>query len=291
MTDYNVNDVYGTAMLTNLSISQWTARKLDRRVSDEVANSKNVDTNVGSYYKSLIDPNVLSTIKTLVNEARSYHYQMTLPWSDNGPRILPTDLYFQYMDRMRAYKERYNAAVDTVLNQYPYHREEAKRLLGSMFREEDYPTPDKLAQRYGFHLEVYPLPRGADFRCDIGAEELEEVRESIEASTRQAMQKSVKDAFDRVYQVVAKYTDRLEDEKTVFRDSMVENARELVEILPKLNFVGDPELDRLTQVMRDHLCQYEPETLRTSPQARKQAYDTASAVKSDLDTFFGGGFQ
>lgn len=291
MVDYNANDVHASAMLADLSISQWSARKQDKRVAEAVAEANGVDARAGSYYKSLIDPAAIEGLKKLVGEIRTYHYKATLPWSDEGPRVLPTTMYFDYMENMRQYRQQYDDTVNEILTQYPYHREEAKRYLGNLFREEDYPEPEKLAKKYGFHLTLYPLPKGDDFRCEIGAEEIEQVREDIESQTRASLQKSVTEAFNRIYGVVAKYVDRLGDPETVFKSSMVENARELVEIMPKLNFTQDPELDRITQVVRDNLCQYEPDQLRHNPDARKQAYNTASSLKSDLDTFFSGGFQ
>ena len=49
-----MQNIHGTAMLANLRISQWTARKIDKRVAGEVAKTHNVQASVGAYYKSVL---------------------------------------------------------------------------------------------------------------------------------------------------------------------------------------------------------------------------------------------
>jgi hypothetical protein len=43
--------------------------------------------------------------------------------------------------------------------------------LNGLFREEDYPTVEKLRKKFGVKLEVLPIPSGADFRVQMSAEE------------------------------------------------------------------------------------------------------------------------
>lgn len=285
------DNIHSNVMLVELRMSQWTARKMDRKGSQLVAAQNQVDENVGRYYKSLLDPAILRDIKSLVDATRKEYYKRTLPWSDDGPRILTAEVYFEFMETMGKYREQFDAMTSKFLQDYPYHREEAKRFLGGLFKDTDYPEPEELAKKFGFHLIVRPLPHSADFRCNIGAEEIEKVKQQIEEQTRETLQNSVRAAFDRVMEVAARYADRLADPENVFRDSMVESARELVEIMPKMNFTNDPELDRLTEVVRDKLAAHDPQTLRTNMGARKAAADAAKTVVSDIETFFGGSNQ
>lgn len=282
------NDIHGSVMLVELNVSQWTARKQDKRISNAVAASNNVDEGVGTYYKSLLDPEVLRTIQKHVRRAKTYYYEKTLPWSDEGPRVLPTSLYFDFMEVMSNYREEFEQLVNGFLTDYPYHREESKRFLGNLFSENDYPEPDQLAHKFGFHLRLLPLPKGEDFRCDLGAEEVDKVKAQIEQQTTTALQESVRAAYQRVFEVAARYADRLSDPKNIFRDSMVEGARDLADILPALNFTGDPELERLTNILREKLAAHEPEQLRGDTVLREQTAAAAKNVVSDIESIFGG---
>lgn len=291
MTDFNANDVHTKVMLVELRVSQWTARKQDRRVADAVASANHVDAKVGAYYKSLLDPEILESIKKHVTETRAKYYKATLPWSDDGPRILTADLYFDFMNEMNEARTRFESNVNAFLSDYPYHREEAKRFLGSLFRDEDYPEPEELAKKFGFALHVRPLPISSDFRCSLGGDEVDRIREQIEQDTADTLQSTVRSAFERIYEVASRYADRLADPKNVFRDSMVESAQELAELMPKLNFTNDPELARLTEVVRDKLAAHKPDALRHNHTVRAEAAAAAKNVVSDIESFFGGAFK
>ena len=71
MTRYNIDTC---AMLVELSVSQWTARKLDRSVSDElVANKQAKDKGAARVNKHLLaGRNELEVINKFVTETRSY---------------------------------------------------------------------------------------------------------------------------------------------------------------------------------------------------------------------------
>jgi len=77
------------AMLVKLSVSQWTARKYDKKVSQEI-NDQYSAHDAGRYNKVLIAQEEIKKISKVASQARSFHYFNTLPWDDNGSRILPS---------------------------------------------------------------------------------------------------------------------------------------------------------------------------------------------------------
>jgi len=284
---YDDPTIHTGVMLVELNMSQWTARKQDKRVGQAVAEANHVDAGVGNYYKSLLDPAILRDIKQAINACRGQYYKMTLPWADDGPRVLAAELYFEFMQEMQDRRVHFEALVNEFLRDYPYHREEAKRFLGSLFREADYPEPLSLAGKFGFRLSVRPLPRANDFRCDLGEDELARVRQQIEEETSATMDRSVKDLYSRVKDIADRYVDRLSDPTNVFRDSMVEGAADLAALIPKMNFTNDPELDRLAGVLGT-LAAHKPDVLRHNQTARTEAATAAKKVVRDIGSIFGG---
>lgn len=282
-----MQNIHAKAMLVELRVSQWTGRKIDRRATEQVAQMNGIDVRVGTYYKSLLDGKELEPIKQLVGAARTYHYKMTLPWSDSGPRILSSAAYFEYMAEMQTYRSRFEQLYQDFEKRYALARAEAQRTLGPLFSEGDYPTLASLAHKFGFELNVLPLPVADDFRVDLGTEEVERLKQQIADATKASTAGAVLDMAQRVEQVVTAFIERLGKEENVFRDSLVENARALVEVLPKLNFAGDERIDALTAKVQDTLCQYEPQTLRDSPATRKATWGAAKEIKNDLLEFFG----
>lgn len=282
------NRISSKAMLVDLRVSQWTARKTDKRAAAEVAASHNAAVKAATVYKSLIDSAALDKVKEVVTAARTYHYKMTLPWSDAGPRVLSSKAYFDYMEGMQKYAVEFQTAVDVLLKDYPLHRQEAKRMLGTLFDDNEYPNLAALQAKFAFNLSVLPLPTGGDFRVELDSDEVELIRQEIEASTGMALRQAVVDAYQRVAKVVNAYIDRLAKPDTIFRDSLVDNACELADILPGLNFADDPHLEAIATKLREKLCAYEPSELRENPVARRETYQAAIDVNKDLMNFFGG---
>lgn len=284
----DVNDIHGKAMLINLNIRQWSARRADKRAANEVASNHGAKTNKATFYKPLVEGGELEAIKVSAGQARTEHYRRTLPWSDNGPRILSNVGYLDYMQAISQLKGQFQKAVGEFVQSYPLLRQEAKRNLGTLFNEVDYPDVSQIAEKFSFDVSVLPLPKGDDFRCDLGTEEIDRIRQEIEANTRGALHESMLEAYNRVALAVEAYIDRLADPKTVFRDSLVQNARDLAAILPSLNIAGDPQLAAIAERLRTRLCVYEPDDLRKDPDARRQAYNEAMEMHKGLLDFFGG---
>jgi hypothetical protein len=90
------------AMLCALSISMWSARKQDAEASEEIAQRHGAQSDAGRYHKVLLPKKALAEIRKIASEARQLHYFMTLPWDDNGYRVLPAAAYMEHTEKMRA---------------------------------------------------------------------------------------------------------------------------------------------------------------------------------------------
>ena len=289
-----MKQIHSNAMLVNLRISQWTARKIDKRVAGEVAKNHGVNASVGAYYKSVLlttdlngERTSIERIKKLVGDIRGYHYKMTLPWLDTGARVLSATAYFEYMQTMQAYKQGFEMLVETFVYDYPFEREEAKVRLGSLFNEDDYPMPERVATRFGFAMDIMPIPMGSDFRCDLGEEEAARIKAEIEKTTLDTVNASIADVYRRIAGVVDAFVSKLQFADTRFEKSLVTNAEEMVMLLPMLNFTGDATLQKIGDTIKDKLCAKSADTLRNDMVARREAYAAALDLKKDMAVFFG----
>src|SRR5579859_6280593 len=67
-----MSDLSNTAMLASLSIHQWSAKKYDKKVSQEVAANHGMrDSSLGRYNKSLIAKKALDKISKIAGAART----------------------------------------------------------------------------------------------------------------------------------------------------------------------------------------------------------------------------
>jgi hypothetical protein len=253
-----------------LNVSQWTARKYDRKVSKEVAEKYGASDEMGRYNKVLIAQDEIKKISKIVNQARTAHYDNSLPWGDNGDRILPAANYERYTERLEALRAEFWEAVSYFEALYPALKEDARASLNGLYNEQDYPPATTIRRKYGFTLAFSPLPVADDFRVSvIGDQAAEKIRQQIEARTLEAQRNAMAELWQRLFDAVKHMAEKLADPDAIFRDSLVNNLVELTEVLPALNFTQDPALAELAKEATEKLTNLDPQTLRDSLMFRK----------------------
>src|SRR5260370_38589916 len=86
------------------------------------------------------------------------------------------------MARMREFEASFEQAVESFLRVYPQYIEQVRPELNGLFREEDYPSVEKLRTKFGVKLEVLPIPSGTDYRVELSAEEQARVPRGMDAN-------------------------------------------------------------------------------------------------------------
>jgi hypothetical protein len=272
------------AMLTVLTISQWTNRKHDKIVSAEVEVS-HAAKDAGRYNKQLINKAALDPISKIAGAARDYHYKVTLPWGNNGERLLPAALFLDYAENMRMYKDTFAQRAREFVGIYPDLVRDARTRLGSMYNALDYPAASDIADKFDIATSFTPVPSANDFRVDLSEEYVDKIKSEITSAVEERQRDAVKHCWDRVRDVVGKIHERLEDKDKTFRDSLIENARELVSILPALNITGDPELISIEADVKTLLVH--PDVLRNNPVTRSETAVRAAEIMKRMEAFRG----
>lgn len=274
------------ALLTQLSISQWTARKFDKKTTAEVASSHGVTSAVGRYNKSLLPMNdLLDHVHKKSTLIRTKYYDNTLPWGMDGTQMLPTSNYLEFMTEFRKEKGEWQYLVDQFVTNYDQLKLDAKRVLGSLYNPTDYPPSDEIADKFRMDMAVYPIPSN-DFRVSIASDELTRIQQDVERRVAEAQSGAMKEVWVRMYDRVKHMAEKLADPKAIFRDSMVENAREICDILPRLNFNDDPDLERMRQEVEAKLIKH-PDALRNDPDLRRDTAAEAKAIMDKMSAFMG----
>lgn len=255
-------------MLVELTIRQWMGIKHDKTVSAEVEMTHSA-TNAGRYNKYLIDKAHLSDISSAANALRKFHYTRTLQWNDGGQRIMPSALFLEYRDEMAKYKQTFNDAVRDFLAKYPQLVQDARVRLGTLYRPEDYPAAHELRALFDIELKIMPMPNAADFRIDIAQEVQDEIRAEITQTIAARQADAVKDCWARMREVIGRIVDQCSKEKPVIRESLMENASDLVKVLSGLNITNDPQITAAETELRRLIVS--TEQLRSSPTIRAEA--------------------
>ena len=109
----------------------------------------------------------------------------------------------------------------------------------------------------------------------------------MESRVKDREAEAMKDLFVRLNTVIEHFAEKLSDKEAIFRDSLVENVIELVNLLPKLNVVGDADLESLRKETQKKLCAYEPDTLRKDAKVRDKAAGDAKAILDKMAGYVG----
>lgn len=275
------------ALLVHLTVSQWTARKYDKRASKEVTTAHGAASAAGRFNKSLLPMNdKLENIHKKTTFIRTKYYNNTLPWGLDGTMLLPTANYLSFMSDFRKEKGEWEQLVQEFLDEYDQMKLDAQRILGSLYDPADYPTALELRHKFKMDMAVFPLP-SADFRVAIGSEELTRIQQDVERRVKEAEQAALKDVWNRLYERVKHIAEKLADPKAIFRDSMIENAKEICALLPRLNFADDPNLEAMRQQVEASLIKH-PDALRNDPDLRRDTAATAKDIMDKMGAFMGG---
>lgn len=263
------------AMLATLNISQWTNRKHDKSVSAEVERNHQAK-DAGRYNKQLVDKASLEMISKVASAARAYHYKVTLPWGDNGDRLLPGALFLNYRQEIVKYKSSFDDEVLNFIRRYPMLVNDARQRLGSLYVATDFPPVNEMRERFSINTSFSPVASGNDFRVELNEEYVDQIKREINERNAELQKQSVADCWTRVRTVVTNIHERLSKADSTFRDSLIDNARDLLDVLPALNIMGDPELTQIEQDVRDLLVA--PQALRTDLTLRQETAKKAEEL-------------
>lgn len=264
----NIAGVARAAMLVDLNIRLYSGRKQDKTTQAEVTTAKGAHSKqAASVYKNLFaNCGELEAITKFQARVRAEHYKLTLPWSDNGQRLLPTSKFLDYTSTMDKLRQEFDTLVAAFVAKYDTLVAAAAFQLGSLFDRSEYLDSSEIARRFDMELSYSPLPTSGDFRLDIESEVQGDLVRQYEDRAHKMLAQASQDAWTRLHTVLAKLSDRLivdeDGKKNVFHDTLVTNAEELCELLTDLNITGDKDLERARRRLQDALTGVTPQELR-----------------------------
>ena len=288
-------DLNTDAMQVSLRITAWSGRIYDRQASNHVAVHHDASASAGRYNKRLLPKAAFAALTSLMSEARTTHYTQTLPWDDQGARLLTVANYEHYTGELDKLRERMIRARARFIEDYDDNVEQARLDLGKLFRIEDYPSKSALQSKFGIRYRITPVQDPEQFMARLATDDVARVKRDIERHVGERLHDAVGDLYRRLGNAVARVSDRLAEDDNgkplVFRNSMIENIRDLVDVVPRLNIFGDDELARLCEQVKDRIASVEPDTLRPSgnfdPVARAQVKRDADALAEKFAGYFG----
>ena len=128
----------------------------------------------------------------------------------------------------------------------------------------------------------------------LASDDTDRVKRDIERHVEEQFHDAVGDLYRRLAEAVERVSERLNEDENgkplVFRDTMISNIRDLVDVVPRLHIFGDDKLARLCEQVKDTIARVEPDSLRLSrtfdPVARAQVKRDADALMEQFAGYF-----
>jgi len=260
------------AMLVELRISTWTARKRDNETTMDVNTSKEADQDAGSVYKYLMaGSDHLKKIEKYAAKCRGWNSTQTLPWM-KGVGLLPMENFFKYREQLGTMEANFYALVKDFINAYPQIKNDQAFKLGKYYRADEFPDVETLPRRFKFEYNFLPVPESGDFRINCEARVKADLQEQYDKMFKDKLQEAMRDPWDRLHAMLIRMSERLTDddggERKIFRDSLLENAVELCDLLTRLNVTKDPELEKARRMLEQAVTLTDIKDLRADESSR-----------------------
>lgn len=278
------SSIQSASMLLDVKISLYTGRKTDKATATEVAVAKGAGSkHATTVHKHLFAGDTdLEAIGRHASACRQRIYTLTLPWSDSGTRLLPTKAFFSVSQELSTMRAEFDRLVQVFVDGYAAKVSNAAFALGQLFDRKQYPTPGEIQSRFNFSYTCSPVPDAGDFRVDIPAEAMQEVRAAFAKDAEERVRLAVGDAWTRIYDTAKTIRDKMLDPgegkgKPRLHESTISGAQELCELLKGLNIFNDPRMEAMRRELEQVVDGADIKSLRESPELR-------DSVRSKMDS-------
>jgi hypothetical protein len=280
-----VPKISDSCILVNLRISVFSGSRTDKKLTGDISEMHHTKNDALRVVKRLVskeDPD-LQLVNKIVSEIRNFHKSNTVPWGDDGARMLPGKHHDVYMKNIRGLIEKGEVAAAGFCAKWPEKLAQAKIDLNGTFNSADYPDETTIASHFSFTVIRAPVPDGGDIRVDLPGQEIESMRREISDRVKEAEKAAENELYSRLGEKLANLVNKLREKTAdgkpaVFRDTLVGNVMEIANLIPALNVTGDPKLDQIRREIIATIGSVRPDELRGDVFTRKETMEKAQNI-------------
>lgn len=277
-----------SAMLVSLRISQLGLSTKSQAITDAAHVAYNItDKRAGYYRKFKVDKSDVKEISKVANLARTYHRNMTVPWGHDNYRLIPATLVQKYTRKIKSLKLEFESNVKDLKVKWPSILQASQNRLGPAFNQNEYPNATDVERFYDFEIHFKPIPQDDHFILKVEKDTLDEIKHNLIVEQEKNLQKISNNVWNRLYELVQRMAERLNDKDPIIYNTLVSNLEELVDILPDLNITNDPKLTEMGTEIKQKLIIFTPGQLRKDKQVRNKTAKEAKDIQKKMESFMG----
>lgn len=295
----NVASISHSAVLVSLSIGHWSGRILDKRASEDVTTQNNAEADVAKVSKQLLGKcDTLKAIHKFAANARSTHYAMTVPWSDSGLRLCASVKYPDYEHAMTLLQQEYEKMLQPFYDEYDWLVQQAQLKLGTLFCADDYPSRQRVMEKFYFRYTPIPVPDTGDWRIALNNQTAQDVWDDARQKYSQFYAEQIKTAMNDVWSEVRKVADHMSErldysgdaDKKKFHNTLVSNMVDVIDKMSAYNLSNDATMEDARTRLLDAVRGVTADGLRDDPALRAETKKRVDEVRKMIDNLPGIGF-
>jgi hypothetical protein len=276
-----------TMAAVRLSVSWLGVRKtLTPEQKDQAADTFGAAGEFLSAGKKLLDTRHPSfkAVTAVKNRAIGYWKGMSLPYPENGIRLIRQDRIEPLTAQVQQFQEELGEAVETLDRHYFELKVAAQRRLGTLYNPSDY--PESLAGMFSIEAD-FPTVEAPDYQQQHNPELYEQECQRVQQRFDEAVQMAEEAFLAELAKLTSHLTERLsgdaDGKPKIFRDSAIENLTGFFDRFRQLNIRSNEQLDTLVADAQRVIRGVEPQTLRDNQGLRRHVASELSRVQSVLD--------
>lgn len=278
--------IANNCMTTNIHFGMWEGHKLDKTATQELTTSKRSASDAARVNKHLVDKRWLQPLISARSALRTHWMSVTMPWKDCGDRLLPRQLYLKFIEEHSSLVREFEKQKEEFLTVgYPTAREQAEFRMGELLNEDDYPHTEDLRRKFYVRLVIDAVTEAQDFRVAMDDNARAAIQKQMEDNMASRVNTAMGDVWQRLGKTLKHFADKMQDEKAIFRDSTIENLREIVDLLPGFNILNDPQLAAIGDEIKTSIYGYDPDDLRKNPKTRAAISGEAARILASMQGF------
>ena len=263
-----------------------TRRTLSDAQTKQAADTFHAATDLVTASKRLIDTKntTYRVLTTLKSQAAAYWRAVTLPYPQDGVRLIKQADIGAFENRMREYKDQLAAAAANLQLEYETLKSAAREKLGDLYNPTDYPA--SLEGVFDLRWEYPPVEPPnylMTFNPELYQQEQQRVQHRFEAAVVMAENAFAEQLQDMISHLVERLTDEPDGTKKTFKVSAIENFKEFYENFQDMNVRSNAQLERLIRQANQLVSGIDVKDLRNNTNLRQNLTQQMGEVKTALN--------
>ncbi len=287
-------DIRNFATLVTLNTARWHAKVKDRTAAKAAADAAGATPDAFEARKKLLAgcDQELKAVHKEIDNARTEHYRLTMPWSSvgvndvgkrSGGRLMPNTLFLDYCTAMGKAKQAMEVKLDIFVKKYPSLLAVVQQKLGTAFDPAQYPNPSSIAAHFNLSFDFNPIPVGTDFK-GLQQAQTEKLGAALNRKTRKMLENAMQDAWKTLYDSVSHAAAVLADPGKMFHATLIEKLVKQATLLSHLNATKDAGIEEIRVALADgNLTKHDPKDIRKDEALRKRLSEEAKGIVERME--------